>query len=333
MVDIKVLDNINGTIEDMVVINTELTNPTYRGPAGPQGPQGIPGPIGPEGPIGKTGPQGPQGDKGETGPQGPAGKDGAKGDTGAQGPQGPKGDTGLAGKDGEQGPKGDIGPAGQDGYTPIRGVDYWTEADKAEIIASIPSGGESSNTMELFTGVVPTEEQLVILRSFYDDDFDGTQLPCPITVNGFPVIGYNTTGSVGWKATLLLYTSGYNNSYTISGYPVAFYLYAVEFNETTAQPVSKRRNAKLDGRDVVFSITSNLPGGNDTLVEELSYLNEVKLEANDLTDYATITYVDEALENIDVNVDLTNYYTKEEIDDIIANLPVGDIPSGEEVEF
>jgi hypothetical protein len=101
MVDIKVLDNINGTIEDMVVINTELTNPTYRGPAGPQGP------------VGKTGPQG---------------------------PQGPKGDTGLAGKDGEQGPKGDIGPAGQDGYTPIRGVDYWTEEDKAEIIAEIPVG-------------------------------------------------------------------------------------------------------------------------------------------------------------------------------------------------
>jgi hypothetical protein len=64
MVDIKVLDNINGTIEDMVVINAELTNPTYRGPAGPQG---VPGPRGPEGPIGKTGPAGPQGPKGEDG--------------------------------------------------------------------------------------------------------------------------------------------------------------------------------------------------------------------------------------------------------------------------
>lgn len=409
MVDIKVLDNINGTIEDMVVINAELTNPTYRGPAGPQG---IPGPRGPEGPIGKTGPAGPQGPKGEDGfivfeeltqeqkeelrgpqgpqgPQGPIGKtgpqgiQGPKGQDGAQGPKGdkgdrgeqgiqgepgPKGDTGPAGKDGGQGPKGDIGPAGQDGYTPIRGVDYWTEADKAEIIASIPSGGESSNTMELFTGVIPTEEQLVILRSFYDDDFDGTQLPCPITVNGFPVIGYNTTGSLGWRAKLLLYTSGYNSSYTISGYPVAFYLYEVEFDETTAQPVSERRRAKLDGRDVVFSSTSNLPGGNETLVEELNYLNEVKLEATDLTNYATTAYVDEAISTIeltpgpagkdgqdgkdyvltdadkqeiadmvDVNsedIDLTNYYTKEEIDDIIANLPTGgDIPNGEEVGF
>lgn len=33
------------------------------------------------------------------------------------------------------------------------------------------------------------------------------------------------------------------------------------------------------------------------------------------------------------NVDLSDYYTKEEIDGLLANLPAGDIPSGEEVEF
>ena len=33
------------------------------------------------------------------------------------------------------------------------------------------------------------------------------------------------------------------------------------------------------------------------------------------------------------DVDLTNYYTKEEIDSLLANMPAGDIPSGEEVEF
>ena len=64
MTDIKVL---NARGEEMVVINTELANPTYRGPAGPQGPQGVPGPRGPEGPIGKTGPAGPQGPKGQDG--------------------------------------------------------------------------------------------------------------------------------------------------------------------------------------------------------------------------------------------------------------------------
>lgn len=32
-------------------------------------------------------------------------------------------------------------------------------------------------------------------------------------------------------------------------------------------------------------------------------------------------------------VDLSNYYTKTEIDGLLANLPTGDIPSGEEVKF
>lgn len=32
-------------------------------------------------------------------------------------------------------------------------------------------------------------------------------------------------------------------------------------------------------------------------------------------------------------VDLTNYYTKTEIDGLLANLPAGDIPSGEEVKW
>jgi hypothetical protein len=218
--------------------------------------------------------------------------------------------------------------------------------------------------MELFTGVIPTEEQLVILRSFYDDDFDGTQLPCPITVNGFPVIGYNTTGSLGWSAKLLLYTSGYNSSYTTSGYPVAFYFYEVAFNETTAQPVSQKYKAKLEGRDVVFSSTLDLPGGNNTLVEELKYLNEVKLEATDLTGYATITYVDDTISTIELipgpagkdgqdgkdyvltdadkqeianmvdvgDITLSNYYTKEEVNNAIDEA-LAAIIDGEEVEY
>ena len=37
------------------------------------------------------------------------------------------------GKDGEQGP---IGPAGSDGKTPEKGIDYWTDDDKAEIVAA-----------------------------------------------------------------------------------------------------------------------------------------------------------------------------------------------------
>ena len=143
------------------------------GDVGPQGPKGDTGDPGPQGPKGDPGPQGPQGEPGKgldikgtvdsalslplsaengdvwnvgtmppydlylyndgtwtnLGPlQGPVGPQGPKGDTGDIGPQGPKGDTG------DPGPQ---GPAGADGYTPVRGTDYWTEADKQSIGESI----------------------------------------------------------------------------------------------------------------------------------------------------------------------------------------------------
>ncbi len=77
---------------------------------------------GAKGDKGDTGEKGDKGDKGDTGPQGIQGIRGEKGDTGAQGPQGERGDTGAK---------------GSDGYTPIRGTDYWTEEDKAEIKAYV----------------------------------------------------------------------------------------------------------------------------------------------------------------------------------------------------
>ena len=67
------------------------------------------------------------------------GDKGDKGDTGAPGPQGVQG---------IQGPKGDKGDNGADGHTPIKGTDYFTEADKQElvtaVIAALPSTEEVS---------------------------------------------------------------------------------------------------------------------------------------------------------------------------------------------
>ena len=86
------------------------------------GGNGVQWPAGPQGPQGETGPQGPQG---ETGPQGP------------QGIPGPKG---------EQGPAGPAGPQGEPGTTPQKGVDYFTDTDKYEmvaaVIAALPDGTE-----------------------------------------------------------------------------------------------------------------------------------------------------------------------------------------------
>lgn len=98
------------------------------GPAGPQGEQGEVGATGPQGPQGEAGPQGEKGDTGETGPRGPQGETGATGLTGPQGPEGPQG---------PQGPAGANGADGADGYTPVKGTDYWTEDDKAEMVSGV----------------------------------------------------------------------------------------------------------------------------------------------------------------------------------------------------
>lgn len=109
-----------------------------------------------------------KGDKGDKGADGAPGAKGEKGDTGATGPQGPKGDTGPQGPKGDTGrdgtsitisnisesaadggtntvtfsdgsalkvKNGSKGSAGADGHTPVKGTDYWTESDKAEVVA------------------------------------------------------------------------------------------------------------------------------------------------------------------------------------------------------
>lgn len=67
---------------------------------------------------------------------------------GPQGEPGPQGIQGPVGPAGPMGPQGEPGPAGADGHTPVKGTDYWTEADKQEIIdaviASFTNGNEVS---------------------------------------------------------------------------------------------------------------------------------------------------------------------------------------------
>lgn len=107
--------------------------PGKDGATGPQGEQGIQGPKGDKGDKGDTGATGPKGDTGATGPKGD------KGDTGATGPQGPQGIQGIQGPTGPTGATGATGPKGADGKTPVKGTDYWTDADKAEMMSDMAS--------------------------------------------------------------------------------------------------------------------------------------------------------------------------------------------------
>ena len=100
------------------------------------------GATGAKGDAGATGPAGPAGPAGPQGHAGAPGKDGAPGAPGAQGEKGEKGEKG------DPGAKGAPGAPGAAGHTPVKGTDYWTAADKQEIvnsvIAALPDGTEVS---------------------------------------------------------------------------------------------------------------------------------------------------------------------------------------------
>lgn len=86
--------------------------------------------------------------RGATGAKGDVGATGPAGPVGPQGPAGAHGKDGANGETGPQGPKGDPGTPGATGHTPVKGTDYWTAADKQEIVndvlAALPDGTEVS---------------------------------------------------------------------------------------------------------------------------------------------------------------------------------------------
>ncbi len=65
--------------------------------------------------------------------------DTGKPSTGKQGEQGVPGAKGDKGDPGEPGKQGESGQPGVDGKTPVKGVDYWTQEDKTEIVENVLS--------------------------------------------------------------------------------------------------------------------------------------------------------------------------------------------------
>lgn len=188
MTEIKVLNNT--ILDDIPVIDVSMSNAIYRGPKGDKGDKGDDGfiqfeELTPEQKEELRGPQGIQGPRGETGPAGPKGE---------QGIQGPKGDVGPAGRDGAQGPK---GPAG---YTPVKGTDYFTEADKAELVAdvkaqiTVPSGAD-----EISYDNAETQMEATTVQDAIDHLFE-TAIDATYVEN----LGYQTEAQVNALITTAL---------------------------------------------------------------------------------------------------------------------------------
>ena len=103
---------------------------------------------------GEQGEKGDKGDRGEQGIQGQQGLQGAKGDKGDKGQNGTPcthqwngttlivssaSGTSSANLKGEKGEQGAKGSDGADGHTPVKGVDYFTPADKTEMVNAVIS--------------------------------------------------------------------------------------------------------------------------------------------------------------------------------------------------
>lgn len=130
------------------------TSTNLKGDKGDTGEKGEQGLQGPKGETGATGEKGDKGDKGDTGATGTAGKNGTDGvgissvtqtttsseDGGTNVITVTKTDgttSTFSVKNGSKGSTGATGTSGKDGYSPVKGKDYWTNEDKAEIIDEV----------------------------------------------------------------------------------------------------------------------------------------------------------------------------------------------------
>ena len=317
MAEINVLDAVSGAVEDVPVINTSLANPIYQGPPGPRGPVGPKGDKGEDGfikfeeltdeqkeqlrgPQGIQGEKGDKGDPGADGAQGPRGEQGIqgakgdKGDPGDPGPEGLQGPQGIQGEVGPQGPKGDKGDPGEAGHTPIKGTDYWTEEDKAEIIADIPTS-EGKNipwykltfTPDSFLNSENEEVFKLVKQHILNGD---------VLLQDFGVIMNNNT---------IIQLRNENNYYYFYYMLDTMGSACYRFNLGLAYNwhPTEIKDTMLNSDEVVFLKDASITGSHTTLTNTIQFLNDNKLDktdAPDLTNYATTTYVDNAISTIEL---------------------------------
>ena len=90
------------------------------------------------------------------------------------------------------------GDSGADGYTPVRGVDYWTDADKAEIIAAVLAELDGSGG-----GDEPGEGAAAITVDVYSEDNYGEA----------PVIDVSERGNMIYVSSEIPTLAQINNCY------------------------------------------------------------------------------------------------------------------------
>lgn len=263
-----------------------------KGDVGPTGPQGEQGPVGPEGPQGVQGIQGIQGETGPAGPQGPVGPKGEKGDVGPTGPAGPtgmrgekgekgdKGDKGETGKQGETGPQGPAGEPGPQGPVGPAGKDYVLTEGDKEEIAGLMD--LSSYATQAYVNNKISQIPETDLSNYYTKE--QTDIKIGNAVATIDLSGYATQEYVTTKIA----QAQLEGDVDLSGYYTK--------SETDAAI------AKAQPDLTPYALKTDIPS---------------------TSGFATTDYVDTKIQEAQLSgkdVDLTNYYTKSEVDALIPDV-------------
>lgn len=251
---IEVLNKMTAVPEETPVINVALGNPIYRGP---------------------------KGDKGD------------KGDRGDIGPQGPKGDDGFVKfeeltDEQKELLRGPVGPAGENGYTPVKGVDYFTEEDKAEFMkeaSSIYYLGIISNNVAISADIAEKLEQI------YSNMRNGNYNFIIVADN---VNYYYPSFTTGFTQLTL---HKVNNDKTCVDEYYTIFFDAETYKMSPASQKWYRTTALYDAKFITTAANISPWGKNSTVSSDIEWFRVYKADksdliANNITYDNTITHMD-----------------------------------------
>lgn len=307
----------SGNTNEIIFEDGESLQDKYKdggigGPKGDTGPQGAIGPQGPAGPAGPQGPQGIKGDKGDTGeqglvglqgergPQGPKGEPGPQGNPGNIGPQGPKGDKGDQGEPGPQGEQGEKGPKGDKGDK----GDIGPEGPKGDKGDPGPQGSDGAMGIQGEQG--PQGDPGVPGQDFYIADIVDTpnDLPDPDSVTNnlaYGVLG-DENGPFPVTYVYILNEDKEWKEYGPMGEPGANGIDGVDGVGIPAGGTTNQILAKANDEDyATYWMTNPVPVAGVT-----NQILRKKSEADYDTEWADLPH---------------DYYTKEEVDNKIPEVP------------
>ena len=313
------MDTFNGEVYNFNGTRWELIG-TLKGP------QGIQGPAGPTGPQGI---QGPQGEKGERGSAGRDGRDGAEGPQGIQGIQGPRG---------EQGPQGERGPKGDPGLPASIKVNGQTYGRDASGLITLPSYPNTTSELTNNSGFITSDALNGYATEQYVND----------AIAAIDIPGGGSTGGAGkplYQHTIYIGADGLQLGYRDPSVYTTFVCdRAEEFtfesfvnylnntkatlavsgsiindSSTTKVKVLPLDIIKVDTNGTSVSVYYRYNTDNNSSSPEFRPWSITSTNIVNFTDTVTLIGKASVGEGGGASVDLSNYYTKTEVDSLIPD--------------